>query len=718
MKLSRREFLRLAGGAGAAAGLGSLAGLTGCESRRMRELRQKVVILGFDGVSPSLLVPWAEKGLLPNVKKLMRLGGYRRLGTTNPPESPVAWASFLTGCNPGKHGIFDFLKRDPRTYAPQIAIAQPRRPRFLFDTIPIEAPGAVCGRRGKSLWKVASEHGIRSVALLAPVSFEPEELEGGYILSGLGVPDLRGTQGTYHYFSTRLSPDEIGNTEMGGKLIKLDFRGGVASAEVQGPWDPILLQQKEGLAKELAALDHKIAASRASPRRLGQLQEEKAELLRRRSELEARRPILVAPITFRRVGSDELVVKVAGREVRLRLGQWSDFVPVEFDVTAFASARGIARFYLESVSPDVSVYMTPINIDPTDPVMPISRPRRFSRELAERIGLFKTQGWAIDTMALNEGKLSDETFLQDTVSTFEARKRMLDFALNELPYNLLFMLFSGTDRVQHAFFRMLDKDHGLYDPLLEARLGNPILDAYRRMDDIVGEVLRRVDSDTTVMVLSDHGFHPFRRGVNLNTWLVRNGYMQFVGTGGSDFNLEGLFGRGDFWPNVDFERTRAYALGLGQIYVNLRAREGLGKVRPGAEYRSLKKEIVRRLSGLSDPKTGAVAVRAVYDRDDIHFGDQFDEAPDLQVGMASGYRVSWQSTLGGVSPDVFTDNNRKWSGDHCSLDVAISSGILLCNRPIRTRRPTILDLAPTTLSILGVSPPSSMDGRVLSLSGR
>jgi predicted AlkP superfamily phosphohydrolase/phosphomutase len=193
--------------------------------------------------------------------------------------------------------------------------------------------------------------------------------------------------------------------------------------------------------------------------------------------------------------------------------------------------------------------------------------------------------------------------------------------------------------------------------------------------------------------------------------------MEFSGAGRKDFNLEGLFGAGDFWPNVDFERTRAYALGLGQIYVNLKGREGLGIVRPGAEYRSLKQEIVRRLSGLADPMTGEVAVRAVYDRDDSYFGEQFEEAPDLQVGLASGYRVSWQSTLGGVSPDVFTDNNKKWSGDHCSLDVAISPGILLCNRPIRTARPTILDLAPTALSLLGVAPPSSMDGRALPLDG-
>ncbi|MBN1593303.1 MAG: alkaline phosphatase family protein, partial [Candidatus Coatesbacteria bacterium] len=236
MKLTRRDFLRLAGAAGIAAGMGSLGCLNSCEARRMRELRQKVIVLGFDGVSPGLLEPWVEKGFLPNTEKLMRLGGYRRLGTTNPPESPVAWSSFATGCNPGKHGIYDFLRRDPKTYTPLIAIAEQKRPKFLFNSIPISRPGAICRRRGSSFWKIASEQGIRASVLLAPVSFEPEPLEGGHILSGLGVPDLRGTQGTYHYFSTGLGPKEMGDTEMGGKLIKLRFEDSVARAEIQGPW--------------------------------------------------------------------------------------------------------------------------------------------------------------------------------------------------------------------------------------------------------------------------------------------------------------------------------------------------------------------------------------------------------------------------------------------------------------------------------------------------
>ena len=682
----------------------------------MRDLRQKVVILGFDGVSPGLLEPWVEKGLLPNIQRLMRLGGYRRLETTNPPESPVAWASFAIGGNPGRTGIYDFLRRDPKTYFPEIAIARPVRPKFLWGTVPVSAPRAICRRRGKSFWKLADEQGIRSVVLEAPVSFEPERLEGGYILSGLGVPDLRGTQGTYHYFSNAVGEDDVENTEMGGKLVNLRFQDGIARAEIQGPWDPVLSERKGDARKELAEIEERLLEGDQRPKRLDALRQERAELQMKIAKLERERPILSTPVKFRRIGTEALSIEVCGRSLRLAPGQWSKFVEVEFDVTPIVSASGIARFYLESLLPDVRVYMSPINIDPRDPVLPISSPRSFARQLAEKIGLYKTQGWAIDTMAYNEGNLTDEAFLQDVVLTFEFREKMLLHALKDMRFNLFFELFSGTDRVQHLFWRLLDKRHSLFDPILAKRLGEPILDAYRRMDNVIGKVLKILDSDTTLLVLSDHGFHPFRRGLNLNTWLVRNGFMRLASTGSEQFNLENLFGHGDFWPNVDWERTRAYSLGLGQIYINLAGREGRGVVKPGPEYRAVKNEIIQRLSGLRDADTGEVAVRAVYDRDGSYWGPAFDEAPDLQVGMASGYRVSWQSTLGGISSGLFLPNDRRWSGDHCSLDSSICQGVLLSNKAIGSKRPSIMDIAPTALSLLQVGPDfADMDGASLAL---
>lgn len=718
MDISRRDFLKLMGGLGAASCTGLLpAAVVGWDSQKMRDLRQKVVVLGFDGVAPGLLEQWAEKGFLPNVKKLMRLGGYRTLGTTNPPESPVAWASFATGCNPGRTGIFGFLKRDPQTYFPMIATAERRRAKFLWKLVPIEAPGATNCRRGKPFWRIASENRIRSVVLQAPVSFEPEPLEGGYILSGLGVPDLRGTQGTYHYFSTGFSNEDVANTEMGGKLVRLQFKGDVASALVQGPWNPLLEQEKDELREELTTVENKIAAESELGRDVGSLRADREELLKAQRELDVREPILAAPIRFRRLGGESIGVDVAGKSIQLRVGQWSEFVEIEFEVTALATARGIARFYLESLSPEVSVYMTPVNLDPRDPILTISQPKSFSKELAERIGLFKTQGWAIDTMAYNEGMMSDEAFLQDAACVFEAREKMLFYSLENLPSNLTFMLFSDTDRVQHVFFRMLDPSHPSHDPNLASRVGNPILDFYKRMDSVIGKVLAKADSDTTVLVLSDHGFHPFRRGVNFNTWLHDNGHLHTRRDNAKQRDLEGLFGGDDFFSDVDFERTKAYSLGLGQIYINLRGRESLGTVQAGAEYQSIKKEIARGLRGLKDPKTGEVAVREVYDRDDVYWGEMFDQAPDLQVGMASGYRVAWQCTLGGRSPEVFEDNKRRWSGDHCSLDCAISPGVLLCNRPIASKSPSIMDIAPTVLSLLGISDVADMDGKVLAIGG-
>ena len=715
MGLTRREFLLSAGGLVAGATICPTLAMLGCQKAPMRKLRQKVVILGFDGISPNLLERWAGLGLLPTVNRLMRSGGYKRLATTIPPESPVAWSSFATGCNPGKTGIFGFLRRDTKTYFPKIATTERKPPYFLWGLIPITRPRAICLRRGKAFWKLASEHRIRAVVLEAPISFEPEELEGGFILSGLGVPDLRGTQGTYHYFSTSL-PGSVQNTEMGGKHVRLKFNGSIAKASIFGPWNPILEQERRRVDEQIAETDAELGLCNETHQR-DDLLRRRSELMKQKQELLAQQPLLSCPILFRREGADQLTIKLPRASARLKAGSWSRFLPVDFSITPLCRIRGIARFFVESIEPETSVYMSPINIDPRDPALPVSYPADFAGRLADRIGLFKTQGWAVDTMALNEGAISDETFLQDACDTFEARRRMLSFAMRELDYNLLFILFSSTDRIQHMFWRLLNRA-GPPDPgKPPTRLANPILDFYQRMDATIADVLSRIDPDTTVFVLSDHGFHPFTRGINLNTWLVKNGYMRLASRSGGprEYRLEDLFGGGDFWQNVDWEGTQAYSLGLGQIYINLKGREAHGVVLPGSQYQSLKRQIARGLLALVDSQTGLKPVRTVYNRDNVFWGPMFSEAPDLQVGLLSGYRVSWQSTLGAVPERIFLSNRRKWSGDHCSLDAAITPGVLLSNRPIRSRSASIVDIAPTVLSILGIRPPSGIDGKTLLL---
>jgi predicted AlkP superfamily phosphohydrolase/phosphomutase len=214
--------------------------------------------------------------------------------------------------------------------------------------------------------------------------------------------------------------------------------------------------------------------------------------------------------------------------------------------------------------------------------------------------------------------------------------------------------------------------------------------------------------------MSDHGFHSFRQSVNLNTWLVQEGYMTLQGQAPGEKKLADLFGGGgQFWENVDWSRTKAYAMGLGQIYLNLEGRESRGIVAPGADARAVQDAIADRLLTLTDPHTHARIVDAVYKRDDTYSGPFLDNAAELQVGLADGYRVSWQTTLGGSPPGLVYPNMKKWSGDHGAFDYKSIAGVLITNRPIQSQRPRIIDLAPTVLKYFELRIPSEIDGRAL-----
>jgi predicted AlkP superfamily phosphohydrolase/phosphomutase len=259
-------------------------------------------------------------------------------------------------------------------------------------------------------------------------------------------------------------------------------------------------------------------------------------------------------------------------------------------------------------------------------------------------------------------------------------------------------------------WRLIDPAHPMYDKALAAKFADSIERVYRKCDDFIGEVMSRVDPGTPTLIVSDHGFHSFRQSVNLNTWLVQEGFMALQGQQPGDKKLQDLFGGGTFWENVDWTRTRAYAMGLGQIYLNLKGREGHGVV-SAAESNGIQDDLVARLLTMADPKTGARMVTAVYKRDDIYKGPFLQNASELQVGLADGYRVSWQSTLGGSPPGIVYPNMKKWSGDHGSYDYKETSGTLISSRPLGVDRPDIIDIAPTVLKFFGVPIPSEVDGK-------
>ena len=301
--------------------------------------------------------------------------------------------------------------------------------------------------------------------------------------------------------------------------------------------------------------------------------------------------------------------------------------------------------------------------------------------------------------------------------SFDRQRALVLDALHSMDPDLFVTVFQSTDKVQHMFWRMIDPQHPMYNRKLAARYGDAIDRVYMRADTLVGTLLTRcMDGRTTLIVCSDHGFASFRKAVNINTWLVRNGYMTLSRVDPvRDRNLEDLFGRGTFWPNVDWSKTRAYALALGQIYVNMKGREARGIVPPGKPYEAVRDELVKKFGALRDPDTGEQVVRKVYTKDELYRGPYFDEAPDLVVGFERGYRVSWQTSLGGIPHEIIEPNERRWSADHCSVDPDLVPGVLFSSRPMDATSPNIVDIAPSVLKRLGIAAPASMDGRDLGL---
>ncbi|HEX5481868.1 MAG TPA: alkaline phosphatase family protein [Terriglobia bacterium] len=652
----------------------SAAATTSCQ-RTLKADRPgppQVVILGFDGADPGLLSKWMRAGKLPHLARLAREGAFEPLGTTNPPESPVAWASFATGLNPGGTGIFDFLKRDPKTYLPELALAKSKKPEFLFNLLPIKGPQITNERHGTPFYKVVADAGYKAVVLRMPLEFPSTPLPGGKLWAGLGVPDMRGTWGTFFFFSTDLEPWDAGDTEFGGRLVSLQLKNNMASASIGGPVDPT------------------------------------SKTLRRIS----------VPVQFTvNPVQNSVTIRLDEHTETVAEGHWSGWFRTEFPITPLFSVNAISRFYVVSAFPSLRVYMSPLNIDPVSPALPISYPSEFTAQLAKAHGLFKTLGWWHDTWALNEEKIGEGVFLEDA---FHTMQKLSDITLDELQHDnprLLVSIFTSTDSVSHMFYRLIDRQSPRYDPQLAKEYGDAILQTYERMDRVTGEAEKAMEPGGVLLVVSDHGFHSFDEGFNTNTWLVENGFMKLKNPNlaGEPMSLGDLFGQGSFFPNVDWRHTQAYALGLGQIYLNLRGREKYGIVSRGAAADHVLGEIRAKLLAYRNPKTHRPVLEDVYLGRQIFHGAYLKQAPDLQLDFFPGYRTSWQTSLGAIPPGILVPNTRKWSGDHCSSDPADTPGIFLSNRALRNTRPRILDIAPTVLSLFDLQSPAPLDGHALEL---
>jgi hypothetical protein len=467
------------------------------------------------------------------------------------------------------------------------------------------------------------------------------------------VPDLKGSQGTFCFCSTRPGGDKF---REGGVRVPIERTGSRYTSYVPGPEDP--LAGGSG------------------------------------NELRVNFQIDPEPVTNR------ARLTVDSETFALKVGDYSDWIPMKFKSGIGFSAHGICRFYLKEVSPEIEVYVTPVNIDPGRPDLPISHPVTYSIYLAKLFGPYATLGLAEDTWALNEKVLDDQAFLAQCYANHADRERMLFDALEKTQQGLCVCVFDTTDRVQHMFWRYLDEDHPAARGVPRDKRPAVIQDLYARMDELIGRVIKQIDDHTLLMIVSDHGFKSFARCVNLNAWLHQNGYLALK---------SGKTESGDWFDDVDWSRTRAYTMGLNGLYVNMKGREREGIVEPGAEAETLKDELRRKLDGLTDPASGRVGITGVFDCDAVYAGPYVDNAPDLIIGYGDGFRASWDSVMGKVTSQIFENNLKAWSGDHC-IDPRLVPGVLFCNRKISDEKPAIVDVAPTVLKLFGLPLPRHLDG--------
>jgi predicted AlkP superfamily phosphohydrolase/phosphomutase len=627
------------------AALGSVS----CASRGHAAGR-RVIVLGFDGLDYDLTRQLIAAGRMPAFAALASKGTFAPLGTTIPPQSPVAWSTFITGLDPGGHGIFDFIHRDPKTMQPYLSTTKAeeggRTLKIGRWQFPLSGGTVELLRRGQPFWEVLEKRGIETTIIRMPANFPPSGTATRE-LSGMGTPDILGTYGTFTFYTSE--PFAFGGKSLSGGTVRtVDIVDDAVQSTLEGPDNPFLRQPEKVQSPFSAYVD----------------------------------------------ASRRFVKLVVGDEERLlAVGEWSDWMPVEFELIPSQSLHAEARFYLKQLDPYFEMYVSPLNIDPLDPALPVSTPDDYASDLAHATGRFYTQGMPEDTKSLKTGVFTADEFLAQARIAGDENLRQYKFVLDGFSGGLLFYYFGNVDQVSHMMWRARDPQHPAYDPARDRVHEKAIEELYVGLDKVVGETTARLGPDDVLVVMSDHGFTSWRRSFHLNSWLRDQGYLAVIDP--KQTEDPGFFG------NVDWSRTRAYALGLNGLYVNVKGREKNGIVDP-SQRESLAAEIAQKLLATKDPDSGAAAITKVYRREQVfRLAGHEDIAPDLIIGYAKGTRGSDESALGALTREVIVDNKEPWSGDHC-MDHEAVPGILLTSRPLRKPAQSLEMLAAAILAEFGV----------------
>lgn len=566
---------------------------------------KSIVILGIDGMDPDVFRLLHNRGEMPVLGAMAKAGNFRTLATSNPPQSPVSWTTIATGSNPGKHGIFDFLHRNPKTYTPELSL-------FGIE----QYKGGVrytSNVRLPTIFERAMKRGISVILLRWPLTFPaPGSLpSNSQLLSGTGVPDLLGTLGRYTFYT---ADSKVLEQDKHGRIVHIKPKKGVVNTEVYGPrylgW--------KGLKEATVSMTLELTL-------------------------------------------EGLKVTLPDTTLQLNKEIWSPHVIIRFSIGLLGKVSAVTRMVCIESEPFPSLFMLPMQIYPKDTTLPLSSPRTFGKDIWDKIGPYLTLGMPEDTNGLKDGLIPDSVFLSLCNDVFAERERMLDSTLDNFDKGIFVCVFDTLDRIQHMFWK--DRTNSLQKSEFNEPT-NVVIEWYRRMDAMVGRVIQRIGDGIPLLILSDHGFTSLDTYVHLNSWLTQNGFMVL-----KNGKKEG----GLLFEDVDWSKTRAYALGFNSIYINIKGREGKGIIEPD-EVNTLCVDLMQKLAEWSE--NGNSIVKKVYKGGEIFSIDQIDNGPDLVVGYQKGYRASKQTVLGEAPAGrLIEDNYEHWCGDHC-CDPSFVPGVL------------------------------------------
>jgi len=652
------------------------ATLAACGDERARPERPGLFVLGVDGLDPVILDRLMAEGRMPHFAALAREGSYQRLGTSNPPQSPVAWSNFVTGRDPGGHGVFDFVHRDPASYLPISSATPPvddpgSAVEFFGWVIPLSSPEVVNNRSGTPWWDLLVEHGVDTEVYRIPGNYPVPESRAK-VLAGMGTVDMRGGYGTYTLLADRpvAADDPKGDVQLVSvQDLDLDGTPDTVEAQLKGPPDVLRLKpgQLPGPGDHLSA--------------------------RVTVHLDAE--------------SDTAVVRVGSERALLREGEWSDWIEVGFDALPFGlmTLRGAVRFLALELRPQFKVYVSAVNLSAASPPQVFTSPGDWVAQLHAALGQFYTVGMPEETSALRDGVFSDDDYVRQVALVQDDSRAMLELALDRFaPGDATFVYLSDIDLQCHMLWRHADpkypgNHHPARDPAVAAAHAGDIDRFYTDVDVALGRVRERLPEGTLLVVMSDHGFQPYTRKFHLNAWLREHGFLVL-----RDGERTGRVGIED----VDWSRSRAYGIGFNGLYLNLAGRESHGSVRP-EDAPALLAEIGAALEAERDPQNGEAVVLRAWPAAEAFHGERAAEGPDLVVGYNLGYAGSDPSTLGEITEAVLEDNTSRWSGNHL-IDPRLVPGVLLANARLVEGEHDLTDVTVSILDHYGLPPAPGMAG--------